>query len=296
MQNEFDWHYPSLEIQILGLNEAGAPLPAPQGTGFITNDRDLPWLQDSDENSNGLSDVRDETWAAEWRDFVIVDRNSDWVTTYNLTTNRLDLDPANYTELKQLMVEAGMTPAETDWQNPVEPLDVDGDAILGPLDALNCIARLPGNGSNEFPGGILPTSRPGSMEFLDVNGDGFISPLDPLPIIKHITDRGPISSAVEAPLGGGTGGGAEVAATDQAFAVISSQVEETQADTPLASPDMQADEERATEEWSQRTDQALAGWTTPSVSRDMSVRDHGDRLITETDLDRLRMTEPWAAP
>ena len=47
MQGDFDKHYPSSNIQILGLNEAGLG-----SNELITEGRNLPWLQDVDANNN----------------------------------------------------------------------------------------------------------------------------------------------------------------------------------------------------------------------------------------------------
>jgi len=41
----------------------------------------------------------------EWRDVVILDPDNQKITTYNLTEHNLT-DPANYAELKALLIEA----------------------------------------------------------------------------------------------------------------------------------------------------------------------------------------------
>ncbi|MBM4090314.1 MAG: tandem-95 repeat protein, partial [Planctomycetes bacterium] len=66
------------------------------------------------------------------------------------------------------------------WQNLRNPLDVNGDMRIEPLDALLVINDLNTNG----PGRLIdpPTGPP----FLDVNGDGFVSPIDALLIINYL--------------------------------------------------------------------------------------------------------------
>ncbi|MEM8679720.1 MAG: dockerin type I domain-containing protein [Planctomycetota bacterium] len=188
-------------MQIIGINELGAPTPS--GGGFLTTAGDLPWLQESDINNNNRGDIRDDTWRATYRDVVIVDRNSNEVTAYNLTVSSL-AEPANYAALKQLFINTGQQAPQTNWQQPVEPLDVDADEIIGPLDALQVLQFIPSiNSTPIYPNGELPQNRPASDPFLDVNGDGFVSALDALPVIVQLTNRGPItSSAVQAPLSG----------------------------------------------------------------------------------------------
>ena len=69
----------------------------------------------------------------------------------------------------------------TDWQNPVQPLDANGDGEVSPIDALVIINSLNGVG----PRALLPTLADPNLWY-DVNGDGFISPLDALLIINRL--------------------------------------------------------------------------------------------------------------
>lgn len=174
----------------------------------MTSAGDLPWLQETDNNNNNRGDIRDDTWRATYRDVVIVDRNSNEVTSYNLTVNSLAV-ASNYEALKQLFIDTGQQSPQTNWQQPIEPLDVDADQIIGPLDALQVLQFIPSI-TNEpvYPNGQLPENRPASDPYLDVNGDGFVSALDALPVIVQLTNRGPISSsALQAPLSGGVTAG-----------------------------------------------------------------------------------------
>ncbi len=97
-------------------------------------------------------------------------------------------------------------PNPTPWQNHDNPLDVNGDGDITPMDPLmiiNVINRL-----GSFPLNANPPSEgePGGGGFIDVNGDGEVSPIDVLIVINHLNQR----SAGGSPNNGGngnTGGG-----------------------------------------------------------------------------------------
>lgn len=69
------------------------------------------------------------------------------------------------------------------WYNGIEPLDVNDDAAVTPLDALLIINAL-----NRGEAGGLPTSRPRPLPapFLDVSRDGGLRPLDALLVINYL--------------------------------------------------------------------------------------------------------------
>ncbi|MCU0960500.1 MAG: dockerin type I domain-containing protein, partial [Pirellulaceae bacterium] len=69
------------------------------------------------------------------------------------------------------------TPPHT---NPRQPLDVNDDGMISPIDALIPINYLNRNGGHKLLGAA--TSAP----YLDVNGDGFISAIDALQVINHL--------------------------------------------------------------------------------------------------------------
>jgi hypothetical protein len=70
----------------------------------------------------------------------------------------------------------------SDWRNPVDALDVNGDLHVTPIDALWAANDLHRNGSR-----ILPADRGGaSPPFLDVNGDGFAAPSDVIRVIDAL--------------------------------------------------------------------------------------------------------------
>ncbi len=101
MQDELGANYPGLDIQILGVNEAGYQ----SGNGSITAWRDIPWLQDI-YNHDGRSDVW-KSWDVAYRDVVIVDAGNVKVGTFNVTA--YDLRVAhNYDTLRQMLVNAAV--------------------------------------------------------------------------------------------------------------------------------------------------------------------------------------------
>jgi len=95
MQNELDARKLAREISNLGVNQ----VEQVADNELIREGRDIPWLQDTwDELVWG-------SWHVEWRDVVILDPDNQKITTYNLTEHNLT-DPANYAELKALLIEA----------------------------------------------------------------------------------------------------------------------------------------------------------------------------------------------
>jgi hypothetical protein len=70
------------------------------------------------------------------------------------------------------------------WVNPVNPLDVNGDGVVSPLDALVIINLL-----NSHGGGTLGAASTGVHEFLDPNADGVCSPLDALAVINFLNNQ-----------------------------------------------------------------------------------------------------------
>ena len=78
------------------------------------------------------------------------------------------------------------------WQNAAEPLDVDDNGFITPLDALRGVNAL-NDGFGDPITGLLPIAKPIESGFFDVDGDGFISPRDSLFIINFLNlGAGPI--------------------------------------------------------------------------------------------------------
>lgn len=80
------------------------------------------------------------------------------------------------------MLEQRQLLAIDTWQNPVQPLDVNGDAHVSPLDALIVINALNEHG----PGNLNAIFGSPSQYYYDVNGDDLLSPLDALMIINRL--------------------------------------------------------------------------------------------------------------
>ncbi len=95
MQAEIDSQETLRSIQILGINGIGLE----SGNGSMTTGRVLPWLQPvADEDVWAL-------WQVEYRDVVILGPANQQLGAFNLTVNDLS-DPANYTALKNQLLEA----------------------------------------------------------------------------------------------------------------------------------------------------------------------------------------------
>lgn len=183
MQTLFEVHYPSLDIQILGVNEFGQD----SANALMTAEGDLPWLQDTDTDNNQISDVWDETWEnVTYRDVQIVDKNGDVTDIYNVTQNNL-AETTNFNALRDLFVAQAASPAASNWQSPIEPLDVNRDGLVAPIDALIAI-----NGLNSGDAGPLAGTSVGPDDpLVDVTGDGQLSALDPLFVINHLNRDAP---------------------------------------------------------------------------------------------------------
>ena len=95
MQQELDALDLPIDVQIIGINEAGYE----SGNNAMTDGRDLPWLQDTDEAQVW------EGWDVTFRDVVLVDARNQEIARFNVTSNSLASD-ANYDALLELFVEA----------------------------------------------------------------------------------------------------------------------------------------------------------------------------------------------
>ena len=181
MQDDLDAAYPGLNIDIVGVNASGHE----SANSLMTSGRSRPWLQDVDLNANGLSDLWDDSWDIEYRDVVILDGENVQVGVYNLTVNSLGV-AANYATLRELMVDAAMK-VQKPWHNRTKPVDVTGDGLVVPLDALFIINSLTSDGPRELP---PPTTATFVAPFYDTDGDNFIAPIDALLVINHLNSVG----------------------------------------------------------------------------------------------------------
>ena len=179
MQTEFETDYPGLDIQIIGINEVGQE----ESNSLATDGVDMPWLQDVDDDEDGQSDVWGGLWDISWRDVVILDADNVQVGVFHVNDRPLadaehNVVLDNYVELRDMFIAAA-----TPWRNPDDPLDVNDDGHVSPIDALVVINMLnvmgPHAVSDPSAGGPPPP-------YYDSSGDGFVSPLDALRVINHL--------------------------------------------------------------------------------------------------------------
>lgn len=79
------------------------------------------------------------------------------------------------------------------WQNPLEPMDIDGNGQVEAVDALLVVNHINSNGPAELP---IPRSVTGGFgPFLDPSGDNMVTPMDVMLVINFINIEG---GAVEA--------------------------------------------------------------------------------------------------
>jgi hypothetical protein len=81
-------------------------------------------------------------------------------------------------------VDFGFTIMTSDWQNPVDPHDVNDDGRISALDALQVINALNLQGPGTLAGSGLSTPP-----YVDVNGDGRLSALDALMVINELNQQ-----------------------------------------------------------------------------------------------------------
>jgi RHS repeat-associated protein len=74
------------------------------------------------------------------------------------------------------------------WQNPFQPVDVNDDGAVTPLDALLVINHLQTQIFQKFTGTPETLETP---RYLDVNGDGVSSPIDALMVVHHLNSNPP---------------------------------------------------------------------------------------------------------
>jgi hypothetical protein len=112
-----------LDIQLLGVNAFGHE----SGVEEATQGRDIPMLQDVDDDGNSLGDTWD-LWDVEWRDVVILDAENQPVAVYNLTDNDL-ADPNNFDALKNLLVATADVEANESTISGYVYFDTNNDGI-----------------------------------------------------------------------------------------------------------------------------------------------------------------------
>jgi len=177
--------HPVLRIQLLGVNAKGQEA----GNAATTQGRELPWLQDVDANQDGLADAG-TLWSANYRSVYVLDGSNVQVAAFDVDTNDLE-EAENYAALRALLVDAAMT-SQRPWRNAGNPLDVNGNGGVEPLDALNIINKLNAEGPHKLP---PPQAGDPPLRYYDCNGDGDVGPIDALRVINHLNEQGGATGA-----------------------------------------------------------------------------------------------------
>ena len=98
-------------------------------------------------------------------------------------------------------------------RNPVDPLDVSGDYVISPLDALLSVNDLNEHGARSLDQ-ISPGGQDDPLPYLDVNDDNIISPSDVLSVVNALNDPDSLTagflSELHSRLDGGNGARSEV--------------------------------------------------------------------------------------
>jgi hypothetical protein len=96
-------------------------------------------------------------------------------------------DPGNPSFAIEQEVQLTVRPNPFPWRNRRNPLDVDDDGFITPLDAQLAITHLNAVGPLELRIGEWPLPHTG--HFLDTSGDNFVTPLDVLLIISNLNSN-----------------------------------------------------------------------------------------------------------
>lgn len=77
-------------------------------------------------------------------------------------------------------------PPRGDWQNVINPADVNNNSVIDPLDALLVINELNDRVLSDPVTGLLPPAPGNLSEFVDVTGDDIVAPQDALLVINQL--------------------------------------------------------------------------------------------------------------
>ena len=81
-------------------------------------------------------------------------------------------------------IDFGFGPASSQWHNASQPVDVNNDGLITPIDALLIINEINLRGARTLVGTDL-TFPP----FIDTNGDGMLTPTDVLQVINYLNSH-----------------------------------------------------------------------------------------------------------
>ena len=200
LQTELQTTYPLLHVQLLGINQRGQE----PGNESTTEGRDLPWLQDVDTDGNYLSDVARDLWDLTYRDLVILDGDNTQVGVFNLDDHDLAA-PEHYATLREMLVDAAMQ-SQLPWKNADDPMDVDDNGVVIPLDVLIVVNELNSAGIRKLP---PPVPGQPAFPYFDTSGDGDLTPLDALLVVNALNDQAGIAIGEGEPDLGSSGLSAE---------------------------------------------------------------------------------------
>jgi hypothetical protein len=146
----------------------------------FTAGKSIPWLQDVDGNADGSSDMW-AAWGVGHLEMLVLDGTNEPVSKTNLIQVSLN-EPANYAAVRQSLIDTAME-SQKPWQNHDNPLDVDGNGLVIPLDALIIVNRINTVGIQKLP---PPTANQSPPSYYDTDGDGESAPLDALLVINYL--------------------------------------------------------------------------------------------------------------
>ena len=136
------------------MNPAGLEL----GNRSVSEGRDIPWLQDTDADSDGETDNWLTSWPFVYRDVVIVDENNIAVDSFNLTLHSLE-EPESYAAFRQMLIDV-----------TVSAIDATDDAVYLRNDASADIKVLDNDeGSSRLVIDSVTTPDHGFVEIVTVD-------------------------------------------------------------------------------------------------------------------------------
>ncbi len=123
------------------------------------------------------------------------------------------------------------------YHNASRPLDVSGDGLITPLDALLAVNELNARRLTDYQGQFLvrPTGS-AKMTYLDTNGDGRLTPLDVLLVINWLNTRSAGKEGEAEGEGEGEGEGEERTAVVAPWSVPASAASHRRVDAPSRIP------------------------------------------------------------
>ena len=179
MQTDLSSNEPLLDIEIMGVNWAGLEA----ANSLATDGKSIPWLQDVNGDADDVSDAWGN-WGAEHLDLFVLDAHNEPVGKTNLIGASL-AEQENYSAVRNALVDAAMD-NQKPWHNAENPLDIDGNGFVIPLDVLIIVDRLNSIGIEKLP---PPGVQQSPRLFYDTNADGDSTPLDALLIVDFLNGK-----------------------------------------------------------------------------------------------------------